>query len=65
MYSPIVAMDVAAANATELPRLGSPRMKLRVHASQTTEILSEPPNQVAKKQRNWAHLFGLVISTVG
>lgn len=38
MYNPIVAIDVAAANATELPRLGSPRMKLKVHASQTTEI---------------------------
>ena len=28
-------MDVAAENATELPRLGRPRMKLNVHASQT------------------------------
>ncbi len=31
-------MDVAAENATVLPRLGSPRMKLRVHASQTEEM---------------------------
>jgi hypothetical protein len=29
-------MDVAAENATELPRLGRPRMKLNVHASQTS-----------------------------
>ena len=58
-------MDVAAANATELPRLGSPRMKLRVHASQTTEIFSELPHQARKKPRDWAHLFGLVISTEG
>jgi hypothetical protein len=35
MYSPIVAMDVAAENATELPRLGKPSMKLNVHASHT------------------------------
>jgi hypothetical protein len=28
-------MDVAAENATELPRLGRPRMKLNVHASHT------------------------------
>src|SRR6267154_1959195 len=32
----MVAMDVAAENATELPRLGRPRMKLNVHASQTS-----------------------------
>jgi len=31
-------MDVAAENATELPRLGRPRMKLNVHASQTTAV---------------------------
>ena len=31
-----MAMDVAAENATELPRLGRPRMKLNVHASQTS-----------------------------
>jgi len=31
-----VAMDVAAENATELPRLGRPRMKLNVHASHTS-----------------------------
>ena len=35
MYNPMVAIEVAAANATELPRLGKPRMKLRVHASHT------------------------------
>lgn len=35
IYNPIVAIDVAAANATELPRLGRPRMKLKVHASHT------------------------------
>lgn len=37
MYNPIVAIEVAAANATELPKLGRPRMKLRVHASHTAE----------------------------
>ena len=31
----MVAMDVAAEKATELPRLGSARMKLSVQASQT------------------------------
>ena len=35
MYRPMVAILVAAANATELPRLGRPRMKLSVHASHT------------------------------
>src|SRR5712671_7157103 len=35
MYSPIVVMDVAALKATELPRLGKPRIKLNVHASHT------------------------------
>jgi hypothetical protein len=28
-------MDVAAEKATELPRLGKPRMKLNAHASHT------------------------------
>ena len=36
MYNPMVAIEVAAANATELPRLGKPKMKLRVHASHTS-----------------------------
>jgi hypothetical protein len=31
----MVAMDVAAEKATELPILGRPRKKLNVHASQT------------------------------
>jgi hypothetical protein len=31
-------MEVAAENATELPKLGRPRMKLSVHASQTVQI---------------------------
>jgi hypothetical protein len=35
MYNPMVAMLVAAEKATELPRLGKPKMKLRVQASQT------------------------------
>ena len=35
VYNPIVAIEVAAAKATELPRLGKPRMKLRVQASHT------------------------------
>lgn len=34
-----MAIDVAAANATELPREGNARMKLSVHASQTSEDL--------------------------
>lgn len=40
MKSPIVAIDVAAEKATALPRLGKPRIKLNVHASQTA-FLSE------------------------
>jgi hypothetical protein len=35
MYSPIVAIEVAAANATEEPSDGSARMKDSVAASQT------------------------------
>jgi len=35
MYNPIVAMEVAAEKATELPRLGKPRMNASVQASQT------------------------------
>lgn len=35
MYSPIVAILVAAEKATALPRLGKPRIKLSVQASQT------------------------------
>ena len=35
IYNPIVAIDVAAENATELPKLGRPRQKLRKHASHT------------------------------
>ena len=35
MYRPMVAILVAAENATELPKLGRPRIKLSVHASQT------------------------------
>ena len=31
-----MAIEVAAENATELPILGNPRMKLSVHASHTT-----------------------------
>jgi hypothetical protein len=30
-------MEVAAAKATLLPKLGRPRMKLKVHASQTAK----------------------------
>lgn len=37
MYSPMVAIDVAAEKATALPRLGRPRMKLSAQASQTTQ----------------------------
>ena len=33
----MVAMEVAAEKATELPRLGKPRMKLNVHASHTDQ----------------------------
>jgi len=46
MYNPIVAIEVAAANATELPKLGRPRMKLRVHASHTLKTKeSEMPEE--------------------
>ena len=37
MYTPMVAIDVASERATELPRLGSPRQKLRKHASHTVD----------------------------
>ena len=37
----MVAMEVAAENATELPRLGRPRMKLNEHASQTSTKANE------------------------
>jgi hypothetical protein len=37
MYNPIVAILVAAENATALPRLGKPKIKLRVQANQTEE----------------------------
>lgn len=38
MYSPIVAMEVAAAKATEEPREGRARQKLRKAASQTVRM---------------------------
>lgn len=38
MYSPIVAMDVAAAKATEEPSEGRARQKERNEASQTVRI---------------------------
>ena len=34
-------MEVAAAKATLLPKLGKPRMKLNVHASQTEKKVNE------------------------
>jgi len=34
----MVAMEVAAAKATELPKLGKPKIKLSVHASQTSSL---------------------------
>src|SRR6187402_3316217 len=38
MYSPMVAMEVAAAKATDDPRLGSERIKARTAASQTARM---------------------------
>jgi hypothetical protein len=38
MYNPMVAIEVAAAYATDEPRLGSARMKERVAASHTAGI---------------------------
>lgn len=39
-------MEVAAAKATLLPKLGRPRMKLKVHASQTAkEIMIRTPRE--------------------
>ena len=43
MYRPIVAMDVAAENATALPRLGKAWQKLSVHASHTGEGIDVRP----------------------
>ena len=40
MYSPMVDMLVAAENATELPKLGRPRTKLKMHASHTVCVRS-------------------------
>src|SRR5579863_5594501 len=40
----MVAMDVAAEKATELPRLGKPRMKLNIHASQTDHQVRRFPD---------------------
>jgi len=37
-------MDVAAENATELPKLGKPRMKLNAHTSQTGMKTNENPS---------------------
>jgi hypothetical protein len=39
IYSPMVAILVAAEKATELPRLGKPKMKLKVQASQTGTVV--------------------------
>ena len=55
MYSPIVAMLVAALNATELPRLGRPRMKLSVHASHTSMMVSV---EAEKGRTRGAHRCG-------
>jgi hypothetical protein len=46
MYSPIVAMLVAAEKATELPRLGNPKMKLRVQASHTGGQNTNEPKEI-------------------
>jgi hypothetical protein len=40
----MVAMDVAAEKATELPRLGKPRIKLNVHASHTDHKVRRFPD---------------------
>jgi len=45
MYKPIVAMDVAAAKATELPREGRARQKDRNAASQI--VLIGLPNRLS------------------
>ena len=40
----MVAMGVAAAKATELPRLGKPEAKLNVHASHTDHEVGRFPD---------------------
>ena len=50
MYKPMVAILVAAENATELPRLGKPRKKLRVHASHT---MDRSVSQVREEGRDY------------
>ena len=41
----MVAILVAAENATALPKLGKARMKDRVHASQTTTLFHKHPGR--------------------
>ena len=45
----MVAIDVAAEKATELPKLGRPRMKLSAHTSQTGVKVRERPQSIGKK----------------
>ena len=59
MYSPIVAILVAAENATELPRLGRPRMKLNVHASHTDVRVSLAEVE-SEKDAGMAYRYGWV-----
>ena len=53
MYSPIVAILVAAANATELPREGSARQKLSVAASQTVRMGERKRSSTLWKKCGW------------
>ena len=39
-----MAIEVAAEKATELPKLGKPRMKLYAHTSQTSMKTNENPS---------------------
>lgn len=50
MYNPIVAMLVAAANATELPRLGKLRQNARNAASQT--VRAGDLNRLSTRSKN-------------
>lgn len=57
----MVAMDVAAENATELPRLGSPRQKLRVQASHTVQPKIQISTEALKQDKEMIDRFEQVI----
>jgi hypothetical protein len=63
----MVAMEVAAEKATELPRLGKPRMKLNVHASHTDHKVRLFPDSgyYTVMREEWTNRYGSGSATVG